>query len=120
MNLASLVSYQRCPPERNRSVTAAFGFGHDRIHRIADRKAGGFGSRWEFLEAIQPFGYDGLRRHEQKHPMGKPVAVFDAVRPALKRIGAKVVEYRAAQFRELPHPHAAGSFGFDFAVLLHE
>ena len=52
--------------------------------------------------------------------MGHPVAVVDARRAALERVGAQVVQVREAQLGELTLPHADRRFGGDLRVLLEE
>ena len=80
--------------------------------RRSTLKLAGLLPRRELLEALQPF------RDQRPGPARAGTcaaaiqfAVVEAVRSALERIGAQVVEFGRTQLGELPHPDATGSFG---------
>src|SRR5262245_13011373 len=73
-------------------------------HHLVEVEARGLLPDWEFLEAPEPSGDEGLRRYEQEDPVHRPVCIELALRPALEGIGTQIVKHRGAQLRELTLP----------------
>src|SRR5262249_27755700 len=89
-------------------------------HHLVDIEARRLLPDRELLEALQPLRNERLRRHEKVGPVRLPVAIVDAFRRALERIGPQVVEIRRPQPGELALPGPQRVYAADAAVLLEE
>src|SRR5215510_15740813 len=77
------------------------------LYHLVEAKARGLLPRRERLEARQPVGDIGLRRHEQKDALDPPRRVADRfVVRTLERVGAQIVERRHPQVHERLLPDA--------------
>src|SRR5262249_17822079 len=54
----------------------------------------------ELLEALEPPRDDRLRRDDEEHPLGNPLAVLERLGSSLERVGAQVVDGRRPEVGE--------------------